>query len=269
VRVPEPPVERRTEAPHQEVVVTTKVQKSITVDVPVTMAYNQWTQFEEFPQFMGGVQQVEQLNDRRLRWVAEIAGVKREWYAEVLEQRQDEKVAWAASEGATNAGAVTFAPNGAGRTLVTLDLEYEPEGLVEKAGDALNIVGRQAESDLEKFKEFIESRSHETGAWRGEVPGQAGTPGVEAAASSEGDSGKAGISAKAAAAAGVAAAAGAAAVAASRSGSSDDTEVDSSAAVTPPPVTEEVDVVVIEDSPRSTTDPLVTDPVEDDERNRS
>src|SRR5215203_5440726 len=96
---------------------TTKVQKSITVDVPVSMAYNQWTQFEEFPEFMGGVQKVEQLNDRRLRWVAEIAGVKREWHAEILEQRQDEKVAWAASEGATNAGAVTFAPNGAGRTL--------------------------------------------------------------------------------------------------------------------------------------------------------
>ena len=87
---------------------TTKVQKSITVDVPVSMAYNQWTQFEEFPQFMGGVQKVEQLNDRRLHWVAEIAGVKREWYAEILEQRQDEKVAWAASEGATNAGSVTF-----------------------------------------------------------------------------------------------------------------------------------------------------------------
>jgi hypothetical protein len=253
---------------------TTKVQKSITVDVPVSMAYNQWTQFEEFPQFMGGVQQVEQLNDRRLRWVAEIAGVKREWYAEILEQRQDEKVAWAASEGATNAGAVTFAPNGAGRTLVTLDLEYEPEGLVEKAGDVLNVVGRQAESDLEKFKAFIESRGHETGAWRGEVPGQAGTPGVDAASSSEGDSGKAGISAKAAVA-GVAAAAGAAAaVAATRSGSSEEDHVDSGEVVTPPPVVddvEEVDVVVIEDGPRASTDPLATDSLveDDDPRNRS
>jgi len=239
---------------------TTKVQKSITVDVPVSMAYNQWTQFEEFPQFMGGVQKVEQLNDRRLHWVAEIAGVKREWYAEILEQRQDEKVAWAASEGATNAGAVTFAPNGAGRTLVTLDLEYEPEGLVEKAGDALNIVERQATSDLEKFKTFIESRSHETGAWRGEVPGQAGTPGVEAAGSSEGDSGKAGISAKAAAV-GVAAAAGAAAVAAKKSGSSETSEASETETVgaVTPPEPEEVEVVVLDDAPRPTTDPVAVD----------
>ena len=238
---------------------TTKVQKSITVDVPVSMAYNQWTQFEEFPQFMGGVQKVEQLNDRRLHWVAEIAGVKREWYAEILEQRQDEKVAWAASEGATNAGAVTFAPNGAGRTLVTLDLEYEPEGLVEKAGDALNIVERQAKSDLEKFKTFIETRSHETGAWRGEVGGQAGTPGVEAAGSSEGDSGKAGISAKAAAA-GVAAVAGAAAVAAAKkSGSSEGSTAETVGAVSPPPEPDEVDVVVLDDAPRATTDPVMVD----------
>ena len=238
---------------------TTKVRKSITVDVPVTMAYNQWTQFEEFPQFMGGVQKVEQLNDRRLHWVAEIAGVKREWYAEILEQRQDEKVAWAASEGATNAGAVTFAPNGAGRTLVTLDLEYEPEGLVEKAGDALNIVERQAKSDLEKFKTFIETRSHETGAWRGEVEGQAGTPGVEAAGSSEGDSGKAGISAKAAAA-GVAAVAGAAAVAAKRSGTAEGSETGTVEPVSPPPEPDEVDVVVVEDGGLpATTDAAVVD----------
>ena len=254
---------------------TTKVQKSITVDVPVSMAYNQWTQFEEFPEFMGGVQQVEQLNDTRLRWVAEIAGVKREWYAEILEQRQDEKVAWAASEGATNAGAVTFAPNGAGRTLVTLDLEYEPEGLVEKAGDALNIIERQAESDLEKFKTFIESRGHETGAWRGEVPGAAGTPGVEAAASSEGDSGKAGISGKAAAAGVAAVAAGAAAVAATRSGSSgEDTDVEAVEVTTPPtPVTDEVvvdEVIVVDETPADDlgTDPIlgVTDPDTRDQR---
>ena len=237
---------------------TTKVQKSITVDVPVSMAYNQWTQFEEFPQFMGGIQKVEQLNDRRLHWVAEIAGVKREWYAEILEQRQDEKVAWAASEGATNAGAVTFAPNGAGRTLVTLDLEYEPEGLVEKAGDALNIIERQAKADLEKFKTFIESRSHETGAWRGEVEGQAGTPGVEAAASSEGDSGKAGISAKAAAV-GVAAVAGAAAVAAKKSGSSEGSEPETVETVSPVAEPDEVDVVVLDDATRAATDPVVVD----------
>jgi len=242
---------------------TTKVQKSVTVDVPVNMAYNQWTQFEEFPQFMGGVQKVEQLDDRRLHWVAEIAGVKREWDAEILEQRPDEKIAWAATEGATNAGAVHFAPTGLGKTLVTLELEYEPEGLVEKAGDALHIIERQAQADVEKFKTFVESRSLETGSWRGEVEGQAGTPGVEAAASSQGDSGKAGISGKAAAAAGIAAVAGAAAVAAKRSGTSDDSDqtdvanLEGVEVVSPPPPVIEEEVVVVED----TTTPPHGDPV--------
>jgi hypothetical protein len=174
---------------------------------------------------MGGVQQVEQLGDQRLHWVAEIAGVKREWYATILEQRPDEKVAWAATEGATNAGAVYFSAAGAGQTLVTLELEYEPEGVVEKVGDKLNIVGKQAESDLEKFKKFIEGRRDATGAWRGDVEGSTvGTPGTEST-TSQGDSGKAGISGKAAAA-GVAAAAavGVAAAAAARSGSDEDQE---------------------------------------------
>ena len=204
---------------------TTKVEKTVTVNVPISTAYNQWTQFEDFPQFMGGVSSVEQLDDQRLHWVAEIGGVKREWYATILEQRPDEKIAWAATEGATNAGAVYFTSAGAGQTSVTLELEYEPEGLLEKAADQLNIVERQAESDLEKFKTFIESRNDETGAWRGEVEGQTmGTPGVETAITSEGDSGKAGISGKVAAAGLAAAAAGVAAVAASRSGSEEDTE---------------------------------------------
>ncbi|TDB74194.1 SRPBCC family protein [Micromonospora sp. KC723] len=175
---------------------TTVVDKSIEVDVPVSTAYNQWTQFEEFPRFMGGVQEVRQLDDRRMHWVARIAGVRREWDATVLEQVPDEKVAWAATEGATNAGAVYFQPVGTGRTRVRLHLEYEPEGLVEKAGDKLDIVEKQAESDLEKFKSFIESRGVETGAWRGSI-GEGlgvGTPGVAHAAASQGDSGRAGAS---------------------------------------------------------------------------
>ena len=174
---------------------TTQVQKTILVNVPVSTAYNQWTQFEEFPHFMGGVQQVTQLGDDRLQWVAEIAGVRREWDAAVLEQVPDQKIAWAATTGATNAGAVYFQPLGPDQTAVRLSLEYEPEGLVEKTGDFLNIVEKQAEKDLEKFKEFIESRGAETGAWRGSVnePGSAGTPGVEDASTSRGDSGKADV----------------------------------------------------------------------------
>ena len=191
---------------------TTKVEKSIEVDVPVHTAYNQWTQFEEFPNFMGGVTEVRQLDDRRLHWVAEIAGVKREWDAEILEQVPDEKVAWAATEGATNAGAVYFAALGPDKTLVRLSLEYEPEGLVEKAGDKLNIIAKQAESDLERFKQFIESRGEATGAWRGAVNegDVSGTPGIQAAQSSQ-ESGKSGISAKTAVAGAAAAAAGVAA----------------------------------------------------------
>lgn len=195
---------------------TTKVEESVLVNVPVSVAYNQWTQFEEFPRFMGGVKSVTQLGDDRLRWVAEIAGIKREWEARILEQVRDSKVAWAATEGATNAGAVTFEDLGGGQTSVHLSLEYEPEGLVEKVGDKLNVVENRAAKDLERFKEFIEAEGYATGAWRGEVREGAGvgTPGVADAAASQGDKGKAGFSGKAVAAGlGVAAAGAAAAVA--------------------------------------------------------
>ena len=173
---------------------STRVEKSVMVNVPVSRAYNQWTQFEDFPQFMGGVKSVTQLDDARLAWVAEIAGVRRQWQARIVEQVPDQKIAWAATEGATNAGAVTFEDLGGDQTRVTLALDYEPEGLVEKVGDSLNIVERQAEGDLERFKAFIEAEGYASGAWRGSVgtPGAAGTPSVEDAAASQGDSGKAG-----------------------------------------------------------------------------
>jgi len=221
----------------------TKVEESILVEVPVSTAYDQWTQFEEFPRFMGGVSEVRQLDDTTLHWVAEIGGVKREWDASILEQVPDEKIAWTATEGATNAGAVYFAAAGAEKTTVTLRLEYEPEGVVEKAGDVAGIVERQAKADLAKFKSFIEDAGYASGAWRGDVPGAAGTPGVESAGASRGDSGKAGISAKAVVAGAAGAAAGvAAAKALSNSGETErrpeeaevvvvETEVE-----TPPPV---------------------------------
>jgi carbon monoxide dehydrogenase subunit G len=215
---------------------TTKVEKRVLVNVPVSVAYNQWTQFEDFPQFMSGVKSVTQLSDDRLAWVAQIAGVKRQWEAKILEQVPDQKVAWAATEGATNAGSVTFEDVGGGQTYVTLALEYEPEGLLEKAGDKLNVVEKQAESDLERFKTFIESEGYATGAWRGTLneENQVGTPGVQDAQSSRGDSGKAGVSLKAAAAGvGVAAAAGAAAAAAGKSGSQDRTTSEQTGVVTP------------------------------------
>jgi hypothetical protein len=173
---------------------TTKIEKSVVVDVPLSTAYNQWTQFEEFPRFMGGVESVTQLADDRLEWVAEIAGVRRQWIAKILEQVPDRKVAWAAVEGATNAGAVTFDESGPSRTAVRLELEYEPEGLLENLGDRLGLVEKQAEGDLERFKDFVESHPRATGGWR--EPINQGvttqTPGVEDAASSYGDSGKVG-----------------------------------------------------------------------------
>ena len=191
---------------------TTKVEKSIQVDVPVNQAYNQWTQFEDFPHFMGGVREVRQLDDRRLHWVAEIAGVRREWEASILEQVPDQKVAWAATAGATNAGAVRFEPAGPASTLVYLSLEYEPEGVVEQVGDKLGIIERQVNNDLERFKRLIEDEGYATGAWRGSINEDldVGTPGVGDAVGSHGDSGKAGVSGKAVAA-GVAAVAGVAA----------------------------------------------------------
>src|SRR5215208_7026109 len=176
----------------KEDVMTTKVERSVLLNVPVSTAYNQWTQFEDFPQFMGGVERVSQLSDDRLEWVAEIAGVRRQWEAKILEQVTDRKIAWAATQGATNAGAVTFEDAGSGQTSVNLSLEYEPEGLVENVGDKLNIVENQAERDLERFKAFIESEDYATGAWRGSIRegAQVGTPGVDQASESRGDSGK-------------------------------------------------------------------------------
>ena len=230
---------------------TTRVEKSIMVNVPVSTVYNQWTQFADFPQFMGGVKSVTQLGDDRMEWVAEIGGVRRQWEARVLEQVPDRRIAWAATTGATNAGAVEFEDVGGGQTSVRLVLEYEPEGLVEKVGDKLNIVENQAEADLERFKKFIESEGYATGAWRGSINEGAsvGTPGVEHAASSQGDSGKAGVSGKTVAAglgAAAAAAAGVAAAAASK-GSSDQettetpsvesTSVESTSVETSAPVT--------------------------------
>ncbi|RJU00218.1 SRPBCC family protein [Arthrobacter frigidicola] len=219
---------------------STKVEKRILVNVPVSTAYNQWTQFEDFPHFMGGIKSVTQLSDDRLEWVAEIGGIRRQWEARILEQVPDRKVSWAATEGATNAGSVTFEDLGGSQTSVTLFLEYEPEGIVEKVGDKLNVVEKQAEGDLERFKAFIEAEGYASGAWRGSVNegGAVGTPGVEHAAESRGDSGKAGVSGKVVAGAvGLAAAAAVGAAAAGRS-KDKETEVDETVTpVTTTPVT--------------------------------
>jgi uncharacterized membrane protein len=147
-----------------------KILESIDVEVPVTTAYNQWTQFEAFPEFMEGVRSVEQLDDRRLRWKAEIGGKELEWDAEISEQRPDERIAWVSRSGAQNAGVVTFHRISDASCRVTLQLDYEPEGFVENVGDFFGVVASRARGDLERFKEFIERRGVESGAWRGEIP---------------------------------------------------------------------------------------------------
>jgi uncharacterized membrane protein len=145
------------------------VVESIDVNVPLSTAYNQWTQFEEFPRFMEGVKSVAQTDDTHLHWVAEVGGNEEEWDAEITEQHPDERVAWQSTSGARNAGVVTFHRIDDGTTRVTLQMDVEPEGAVENVGAALGFLDRRVKGDLERFKEFIEGRGAETGAWRGEV----------------------------------------------------------------------------------------------------
>jgi uncharacterized membrane protein len=144
-------------------------EESIEVNVPVHTAYNQWTQFEEFPQFMEGVERVDQLDDTHLHWVAEVAGKTHEWDAEVTEQHPDERVAWKSTTGKMNAGVVTFHRLSDDQTKVMVQIDFEPEGMIENVGDALGVVERRTKGDLERFKQFIESRGMYTGAWRGDV----------------------------------------------------------------------------------------------------
>jgi len=145
------------------------IEKSIDVHVPVRTAYNQWTQFEEFPRFMEGVKEVRQVDDTHLHWVADVAGRTEEWDAVITEQKPDDRIAWTSREGSMNAGVVTFHRISDDTTRVMLQMEYKPEGFVETVGDAMGFVSRRVEGDLDRFKTFIEERGRETGAWRGEV----------------------------------------------------------------------------------------------------
>jgi uncharacterized membrane protein len=145
------------------------VVESVDVEVPLRTAYNQWTQFAEFPRFMEGVKSVKQLDDTHLHWLAEIAGKEEEWDAEITEQHPDERVAWRSTSGPKNAGVVTFHRIDDNTTRVTLQMDVEPEGLVESVGTTLGFLDRRVKGDLQRFKEFIEHHGTETGAWRGEV----------------------------------------------------------------------------------------------------
>jgi len=145
------------------------VEKTIEVDRPLNTVYNQWTQFEDFPYFMEGVKEVRQIDDTHLHWRAEIWGKEKEWDAEITEQEPDTRISWKSVSGAPNAGTVRFESTGPQRTRVRLVMAYEPEGALENAGDALGIFSARVQQSVDDFKKFIETRTEETGAWRGAV----------------------------------------------------------------------------------------------------
>jgi uncharacterized membrane protein len=144
------------------------IEKSIEVNAPIQQVYNQWTQFEEFPNFMEGVQEVRQLTDRKLFWRAKVGGKEKEWQAEITEQLPDRQISWRSIDGAPNSGRVTFHSSGPDKTQVTLRMEWQPEGPVEKVGEALGMDSRRVEGDLKRFRDFIEKRRVATGAYRQE-----------------------------------------------------------------------------------------------------
>lgn len=146
-----------------------KIMEAVEVAVPVRTAYDQWTQFETFPSFMEGVKSVRQLDETTLEWVADVGGREKRWNAKITEQEPDRRIAWTSTEGAHNAGVVTFHRIDDGVSRVTLQLDVDPEGPVENVGDALGLVKGRVKGDLERFKTFIEARGRETGAWRGKV----------------------------------------------------------------------------------------------------
>jgi len=148
------------------------MEKTIEVDAPISTVYNQWTQFEEFPRFMEGVKEVRQLDDKRLHWVVEIGGKRKEWDAEIFQQIPDQSIGWRSMSGAKNTGQVLFRPVGNNATKISLKLNYDPEGPLENMADTLGVIGRRVEGDLQRFKEFIQTRQRETGAWRGEIHGK-------------------------------------------------------------------------------------------------
>jgi uncharacterized membrane protein len=145
------------------------IEESIEIGVPVSTAYNQWTQFESFPRFMDGIERVEQKNDTRLHWVAEVGGETREWDAEITEQHPDHRIAWKALDEKGPNGVVTFHKLDAARTRVMVQMEYEPEGVKESVGSRFGVDSHRVKGDLASFKDFIESRGSETGAWRGDI----------------------------------------------------------------------------------------------------
>jgi len=171
---------------------TSSVEETVEVNVPVSTAYNQWTQFEEFPKFMQGVEEVRQLDNTRQHWRARIAGKEEEWDTEITSQVPDKRIAWRSTSGPPNSGVATFEPLSDNRTRITLRMTYRPPGLIEKIGDTFGAVRMQTRGDLKRFAEFIEGRGRETGAWRGTVSGGTTVSGSQGGSSGAGTMGTTG-----------------------------------------------------------------------------
>lgn len=145
------------------------IVETIEINVPVRSAYNQWTQFEDFPQFMASVHEIRQLDDKHLHWKANVAGEEKEWDVEITEQIPDKRIAWQSTTGVPNGGVATFHKISDNECRVTVQMDYQPEGALEKIGDAFGAVRMELRGNLQKFKEMLESRGKETGAWRGSI----------------------------------------------------------------------------------------------------
>ncbi|MEU6064538.1 MULTISPECIES: SRPBCC family protein [Streptomyces] len=154
------------------------VKETVDVEVPVRTAYNQWTQFEQFPYFMEGVEEVRQLDDRHNHWTTKVGGVRREFDTEIVDQLPDDRITWRAIGGDTRQrGSVRFQRLDDTHTRVELTMEIEPTGVAEKGGDMLGVIDRRVRGDLRRFKDYIEHRGGESGAWRGRIrPEDPGSP---------------------------------------------------------------------------------------------
>jgi uncharacterized membrane protein len=148
------------------------VEKITEINAPLSAVYNQWTQFETFPEFMEGIEEVKQLDDKTLHWKANVSGTIKEWDAEIIQQVPDSLIAWRSISGPEHNGTVSFRPRGPGRTEVMVRIELQPQSILESIAGALGIVDRRVEGDLERFKEFIQNRPAETGGWRGRISGK-------------------------------------------------------------------------------------------------
>jgi uncharacterized membrane protein len=156
------------------------IQCSVDVAAPVKVAYDQWTQFEDFPEFMHRVERIEQKDDQTVVWHENVWGIQRSWEAEIVEQVPDERIVWRSDSRGGHSGVVTFHELSDRLTRVELNVDLQPQGMFEKLASGLRFHRRAVKTDLQRFKAFVEMRNEETGAWRGEIDNEDANPAREA-----------------------------------------------------------------------------------------